>query len=143
MPDIIVNPHAIPSRMTIGQLTECLAFHRWNTHWETGDGTMFRGTSLEFMCDELERHGYDRHGRTTLYNGFTGEAFEARCSWVPPITNVFDTWPPTRITLDPRSRALALASADEGRARNGGVRFGEMERDWYAPHLVLPCFPPR
>jgi len=60
VPDIIVNPHAIPSRMTIGQLNECLVAILCTLTGERGDGTMFRGTSLEHVCDRLEAAGYDR-----------------------------------------------------------------------------------
>ena len=74
VPDIIMNPHAIPSRMTIGQLTECLLSILCTLTGERGDGTMFRGVSLEHLCEQLQHHGYDAHGRVRLHNGFTGEA---------------------------------------------------------------------
>ena len=92
------TPTLIPSRMTIGQLTECLLAILGTHTGEPGDGTLFRGTSLEHMCEELARHGYDRHGRTQLYNGFTGERSTRPSSWDPPTTSAFATWRPTRTT---------------------------------------------
>ena len=103
VPDLIVNPHAIPSRMTIGQLTECLLAILGAHTGERGDGTLFRGTSLEHICEELARHGYDRHGRTQLYNGFTGESFDATVFLGP--------------TYYQRLRHMA-ADNDHGRARD-------------------------
>ena len=135
VPDIIVNPHAIPSRMTIGQLTECLLAILGTFTGERGDGTMFRGTSLEFMCDELERHGYDRHGRTTLYNGFTGEAFEAKVFMGPTYYQRLRHMAADKDHARPRGPVHWLSrQPTEGRARNGGLRFGEMERDCLISH---------
>ena len=135
VPDIIVNPHAIPSRMTIGQVTECLLAILGTVTGERGDGTMFRGTSLEFMCDELERHGYDRHGRTTLYNGFTGEAFEARVFMGPTYYQRLRHMAADKDHARPRGPVHWLSrQPTEGRARNGGLRFGEMERDCLISH---------
>lgn len=135
VPDIIVNPHAIPSRMTIGQLTECLLSILCTFTGERGDGTMFRGTSLEFMCDELERHGYDRHGRTTLYNGFTGEAFEAKVFMGPTYYQRLRHMAADKDHARPRGPVHWLSrQPTEGRARNGGLRFGEMERDCLISH---------
>jgi DNA-directed RNA polymerase II subunit RPB2 len=130
VPDIIVNPHAIPSRMTIGQLTETLLNILCCHTGERGDGTMFRGTSIEHIGEELEKAGYDRHGRTTLHNGFTGEAFECLVFYGPTLY-----WRLRHMAKDKdhaRSRGPVMMLSrqpTEGRARDGGLRFGEMEKD--------------
>ena len=66
VPDIIMNPHAVPSRMTIGMLAEMLLAILGVHAGERGDGTMFRNTSLEYICEQLESAGYDRHGREAI-----------------------------------------------------------------------------
>jgi DNA-directed RNA polymerase II subunit RPB2 len=130
VPDIIVNPHAIPSRMTIGQMNECLLSILCTLTGERGDGTMFRGASLEHMCEELERHGYDRHGRVQLHNGFTGEPMEAMVFMGPTYYQRLRHMAADKDHARSRGPVHMLSrQPTEGRARDGGLRFGEMERD--------------
>lgn len=135
VPDIIVNPHAIPSRMTIGQLSETLVAILCTLTGERGDGTMFRGTSLEYVCEQLEKNGYDRHGRTRLFNGFTGEAYESLVFMGP---TYYQRLRHMAVDKDhARSRGpihMLSRQPTEGRARDGGLRFGEMERDCIISH---------
>ena len=135
VPDIIINPHAIPSRMTIGQLCECLLAILCTLTGERGDGTIFRGTSIEYICAELAKHGYDEHGRVTLHNGFTGEAFDAKV-FVGP--TYYQRLRHMAVDKDhARSRGpvhMLSRQPTEGRARDGGLRFGEMERDTLIAH---------
>ena len=77
VPDIIVNPQAIPSRMTIGQLIECLLGKACALSGNLGDGTAFSGVSIDSIGKELERHGYSRHGTETMCCGFTGKTLES------------------------------------------------------------------
>jgi DNA-directed RNA polymerase beta subunit len=72
-PDIIMNPHAIPSRMTIGQLMECIMGKACCGEGALGDATPFSGTSIEDIAKVLEEHGMERYGNEILYNGRTGE----------------------------------------------------------------------
>eukprot|EP00965_Chrysotila_dentata_P185608 6127957-Pleurochrysis_carterae.AAC.1 len=72
-PDIIVNPHAIPSRMTIGQLMECLLSKASAISMRQGDGTPFNGMSILNISQELHKLGYHRYGNERLLNGFSGE----------------------------------------------------------------------
>lgn len=134
-PDIIVNPHAIPSRMTIGQLAEQLLNILCCLKGERGDGTVFRGTSLEYLCDQLEKAGFDRHGRQKLHNGFTGEAFESLVFMGPTYYQRLRHMSADKDHARARGPIHMLSrQPTEGRARDGGLRFGEMERDTLISH---------
>ena len=138
-PDIIVNTHAIPSRMTIGQLKEELLAILCSLQCEIGDGTMFRDSSIEYICDCLKEAGYDSSGRTYLYNGMTGERYESKIFMGPTYYQRLK-----HMVLDKnhaRSRGpvqMLTRQPLEGRAREGGLRFGEMERDCFTEeHQIL------
>lgn len=73
VPDIIINPHAIPSRMTIGQLMECLMGKACAALGTMGDGTPFTDLSMEEISKVLDRCGIERYGNEILYNSRTGE----------------------------------------------------------------------
>jgi DNA-directed RNA polymerase II subunit RPB2 len=72
-PDIIMNPHAVPSRMTIAQLLECILGKTCSMKGNLGDGTAFNRIDVHDIADVLEENGYQGHGNEVLYNGFTGE----------------------------------------------------------------------
>ena len=73
VPDIIINPHAIPSRMTIAQLMECILGKACCYNGTQGDGTPFTGQSVEDIASVLEKTGMERYGNEMLYNSRTGE----------------------------------------------------------------------
>ena len=134
-PDIIMNPHAVPSRMTIGQILETLEGILCSLTGERGDGTMFRGTSVEYLCERLKQAGYDEQGRVTLYNGFTGEAFPAKVFVGPTYYQRLRHMAADK--YHGRSRGpvnLLSRQPTEGRSREGGLRFGEMEKDCVIAH---------
>ena len=135
VPDIIVNPHAIPSRMTIGQLNETLLSILCTYKGTRGDGTMFRGTSIEYMCEQLEQAGYNRHGRVKLHNGFTGEEYEGLAFMGPTYYQRLRHMAHDKDHARARGPVQMLSrQPTEGRARDGGLRFGEMERDCVISH---------
>ena len=135
IPDIIVNPHAIPSRMTIGQLMECLLGKLCTIQGEIGDGTPFRGTSINQISAELEKYGYDSLGNETLYNGMMGNKMHGKIFIGPTFYQRLK-----HMVMDKqhsRSRGpvqILTRQPVEGRAREGGLRFGEMERDCVISH---------
>tara|TARA_B110000046_G_C13019607_1_gene410406 strand:+ start:48 stop:3587 length:3540 start_codon:yes stop_codon:yes gene_type:complete len=135
VPDIIVNPHAIPSRMTVGMLVEQLLNVLVCETGQRGDGTMFRGTSIEYVADQLEAAGCDRHGRVTMHNGFTGEAYEGQVFYTPCYYQRLRHMSADKDHARSRGPVQMLSrQPTEGRARDGGLRFGEMERDTLISH---------
>jgi DNA-directed RNA polymerase beta subunit len=129
-PDIIINPHAIPSRMTIGQLKETVLGKVLVELGLFGDGTAFGDFDVKEICDLLLNAGYEAHGNELLYNGLTGEQVECSVFMGP----VFYQRLKHMVNDKAHSRSIGpmvnlTRQPAEGRSRDGGLRFGEMERD--------------
>jgi len=134
-PDIIINPHAIPSRMTIGQLLECLLGKLCCAEGFIGDGTPFRGVSVENIAQELKKHGYQKHGNERLYNGMTGEMMDGLAFIGPTYYQRLKHMVKDKQHARGRGPIQILTRQPvEGRSREGGLRFGEMERDCILSH---------
>ena len=134
-PDIIINPHAIPSRMTIGQLKETVLGKVLLELGLFGDGTSFGEYDVKNICDELIKLGYEAHGNELLYNGLTGEQHECSVFMGP----VFYQRLKHMVNDKAHSRSIGpmvnlTRQPAEGRSRDGGLRFGEMERDCMVSH---------
>jgi DNA-directed RNA polymerase beta subunit len=134
-PDIIINPHAIPSRMTIGQLKETLLGKVLLELGLFGDGTSFGQLEIKDICSELIKHGYESHGNELLYNGLTGEQHECSVFMGP----VFYQRLKHMVNDKAHSRSIGpmvnlTRQPAEGRSRDGGLRFGEMEKDAMVSH---------
>lgn len=76
-PDLMINPHAIPSRMTIGQLIECLLGKYVCLEGEEGIATAFVDLSVDVIADKLHKKGFQRYGNEVLYHGHTGKRLDA------------------------------------------------------------------
>jgi DNA-directed RNA polymerase II subunit RPB2 len=134
-PDIIINPHAIPSRMTIGQLKETLLGKVLIELGMFGDGTSFGDLDIKTISKELQKLGYESYGNEVLYNGLTGEQLETNIFIGP----VFYQRLKHMVNDKQHSRSIGpmvnlTRQPAEGRSRDGGFRIGEMERDVMIAH---------
>lgn len=134
-PDIIINPHAIPSRMTIGQLKETLLGKVLLQLGLFGDGTSFGELEIGDISKELLKLGFEQHGNELLHSGLTGEQIESDIFMGP----VFYQRLKHMVSDKQHSRSIGpmvnlTRQPAEGRSRDGGFRFGEMERDCTIAH---------
>ena len=134
-PDIIINPHAIPSRMTIGQLKETLLGKVLVNLGLFGDGTSFGEYDIKDISKELLKVGFEMNGNELLYNGLTGEQIKSDIFIGP----VFYQRLKHMVNDKQHSRSIGpmvnfTHQPAEGRSRDGGLRFGEMERDAMVGH---------
>jgi len=140
VPDLIVNPHAIPSRMTIGHLVEALLSKVAALTGREGDATPFTAVTVENISQLLHASGYQGKGWEAMYNGHTGRPMEAQVFLNPTYYQRLKHMVDFKIHSRGRGPTQILTRQPvEGRARDGGLRFGEMERDWCAHR---PPFPP-
>lgn len=135
-PDIVINPHAIPSRMTIGHLIECLQGKVSALSGEFGDGTPFNeNATIESISEILKTYNYQLHGSEVLYNGHTGQKMEAQIFMGPTYYQRLKHMVDDKMHARSRGRVQVLVRQPmEGRAKDGGLRFGEMERDCQIAH---------
>ncbi|KAL7712577.1 DNA-directed RNA polymerase subunit beta [Entamoeba marina] len=135
-PDIVMNPHAIPSRMTVGQLIECLLGKVAAMNGAIEDATPFRkDITVEAISKRLHQFGYQHHGYEALFSGHTGRKLDTLVyigpTYYQRLKHLVDdkvhgraTGPYATLTRQPL----------EGRSRDGGLRLGEMERDCMISH---------
>ena len=134
-PDLIINPHAIPSRMTIAQLKETLLGKVLLELGLFGDGTSFGKLDVKTISKQLQKHNYESKGNEILYDGKSGEQIETSIFIGPAFYQRLkhmvadkqhsrNIGPMVNLTRQPA----------EGRSRDGGLRFGEMERDATISH---------
>ncbi|GJJ07336.1 hypothetical protein Clacol_001537 [Clathrus columnatus] len=138
-PDVIINPHAFPSRMTIGMLVESMAGKAGAMHGLAQDATPFKfseeDTAIKYFGEQLLAAGYNYYGNEPMYSGVTGEEFAADIylgvvyyqrlrHMVLDKFQVRTTGPVDSVTRQPV----------QGRKKAGGIRFGEMERDALIAH---------
>lgn len=138
VPDILINPHAIPSRMTIGQFIECILGKAGCALGTIGNGTAFERPNLDRIKRVLEKNGFDGSGDEVLYNGRTGKQIDVSIFVGPTYYQRLvhqvagkmysrdSEGPVNPITKQPLG----------GRAVGGGIRIGEMERDALVSHGV-------
>jgi DNA-directed RNA polymerase II subunit RPB2 len=134
-PDLIINPHAIPSRMTIAHLVECLLSKVGALKGAEGDATPFTDVTVDSVSKLLVEHGYQQRGFEVMYNGHTGRKLRAQIFLGPTYYQRLRHMVDDKIHARARGPLQILTRQPvEGRARDGGLRFGEMERDCMIAH---------
>ncbi|KAJ1338243.1 DNA-directed RNA polymerase III subunit RPC2 [Microdochium nivale] len=132
VPDIIMNPHGFPSRMTVGKLLECLTGKASIVQGrpEYGFGDAFRSHPLESMAAELVDRGFSWEGKDYFTSGITGEPLQAYIFNGPIFYQRLKHMVQDKMHSRSRGpRAILTRQPTEGRSRDGGLRLGEMERD--------------
>ena len=134
-PDIIINPHAIPSRMTIAQLIECILGKTCCETGNIGNGTAFDRISVDSISKMLEAVGHEKNGNEILYNGFTGEQLKTQIFMGPTYYQRLKHMSSDKIHSRASGPIVTMTRQPaEGRSSHGGLRFGEMERDCMIAH---------
>ena len=136
VPDIIINPHCIPSRMTIAQLMETLLGKVGCEVAALGDGTPFGNCTVDGLASLLrDGLGMEPYSNEILYNGFTGRQMETNIFVGPVFYQRLRHCSADKMHSRASGPLVMLTRQPaEGRAREGGLRFGEMERDAVAAH---------
>jgi len=135
VPDIIMNPHAVPSRMTIGQLFEALVGKVSALLGEEGDATPFTDITAKQVSEKLHACGYQMRGAEVMYNGFTGRPLDTMIFLCPVYYQRLKHMVADKIHARSYGMKTGLTRQPmEGRAKGGGLRFGEMERDCMISH---------
>jgi len=138
-PDLIINPHAIPSRMTIGQLIDCVLGKACSILGGFGNSTSFEGNGkhLDSLGKILIENGYERSGEEILYNGMNGEQLEANVFFGPTYYMRLKHMVKDKINFRARGPKAELTRQPVGgRALDGGLKIGQMERDCIISHGI-------
>jgi DNA-directed RNA polymerase subunit B' len=138
VPDLLLNPGSLPSRMTFGHMLEALGAKAGSLQAKQFDGTPFSTKGRE-LVDEygkvLEGYGFNKFGNEMMYDGRTGKRFDAEI--FTGVSYYHRLWHMVSLKLQVRSRGpvqILTRQPTEGRPRRGGLKFGEMERDALVGH---------
>lgn len=140
VPDIIINPNCIPSRMTINQIISTVMGKLYLTDpqpkYRRGNPFMENSTTLlNNLCEELTKHGFDSTGAETMYSGFTGKRIQSKIFMGPTYYHRLKHMVKDKMHARSHGQVTTLHRQPNcGRAQGGGLRFGEMEKDCILVH---------
>ena len=137
VPDIIINPHAIPSRMTIAHLLECILCKSAVSQGCTVDGTPFNDFNYEEFINTLEtKFGLEKYGNEILYNGFNGRQIETEIFFGPTYYMRLKHMVSDKINYRSSGGPVTVRTRQptKGRSKGGALRFGEMEMHCHYSH---------
>lgn len=139
IPALIINPHAIPSRMTIGQLMEALQSKACAMKGDVGDATPFTSKTVEDFSKELEELGAERYGNEVMYNPRSGEQIDCTIFMCPTYYQRLKHMVQDKVHSRSANGPVVLLTRQpaEGRARDGGLRLGEMELECLWAHGAM------
>ena len=135
VPDLIINPHAIPSRMTINQLLEVVLGKSSALGGFLGDATAFQNNDIHDYAELMKKYDYDEWGNEVMYSGITGEQLKTSIFIGPTYYQRLKIMVADKMHsrgTGPLQSLIRQPAA--GRANNGGLRIGEMERDSILAH---------